>query len=106
MMRQATTSETRTERIRGRDLQRLRSYWFHAKPLCVICERANRVRLATELDHILPLHKGGTNDDANLQGLCTGCHADKTRKDLGWKDKPTIGIDGWPVEREKQKRKA
>lgn len=97
-MQQVTTSETRTERIRGRDLQRLRSYWFQAKPLCVTCERAGRVSWATELDHILPLHKGGTNDGANLQGLCAECHAEKTRIDLGWRKRVTIGVDGWPIE--------
>lgn len=31
-----------------------------------------------EVDHIIPLEQGGTNDLANLQGLCTSCHIYKT----------------------------
>jgi len=31
-----------------------------------------------EIDHIIPLEQGGTNDLANLQGLCDSCHIFKT----------------------------
>lgn len=31
-----------------------------------------------ELDHIIPLHLGGSNDCENLQLLCTDCHKTKT----------------------------
>lgn len=31
-----------------------------------------------ELDHITPLHRGGSNDCENLQLLCTDCHKTKT----------------------------
>ena len=34
-----------------------------------------------ELDHIVPLHIGGGNDDDNLQLLCPSCHLEKTRKE-------------------------
>ena len=41
-------------------------------------------RLATELDHIVPLCKGGNaTAESNLQGLCRDCHADKTAMDFG-----------------------
>ena len=33
----------------------------------------------TEVDHIRPLAKGGTNGPKNLQALCKGCHSKKTR---------------------------
>lgn len=33
---------------------------------------------ATEVDHITPLFRGGTNDDRNMQSLCHACHATKT----------------------------
>jgi len=87
-----------SHRIRGRALQKLRLYWFMAKPLCVACEQRGKVSMATELDHIVPLHKGGTNEEPNLQGLCSECHDEKTRKDLGWRERITIGSDGWPIE--------
>lgn len=31
-----------------------------------------------ELDHIKPLHLGGSNDYGNLQLLCVDCHGEKT----------------------------
>lgn len=31
-----------------------------------------------EVDHIIPLEQGGTNDMVNLQGLCNNCHIFKT----------------------------
>jgi len=36
---------------------------------------------ATEVDHILPISEGGTNDIGNLQALCETCHAAKTRNE-------------------------
>lgn len=32
-----------------------------------------------EVDHILPLSQGGTEDDSNLQSLCIECHDAKTK---------------------------
>jgi 5-methylcytosine-specific restriction endonuclease McrA len=34
-----------------------------------------------EVDHILPLYKGGNNDMHNLQALCRNCHGLKTIND-------------------------
>lgn len=83
-------------RIAGDRLQRLRKAHFQAQPLCVHCLRKDRARIATELDHIVALVNGGTNDPENFQGLCKWHHIEKTRADLGWKPKPKIGADGWP----------
>src|SRR3990167_939653 len=33
---------------------------------------------ATEVDHIVPVHQGGTGDDRNLVSLCESCHDKKT----------------------------
>lgn len=33
------------------------------------------------VDHITPLHFGGTNDRENLQCLCPNCHQEKTSKE-------------------------
>lgn len=83
----------------GRRLQVIRKRHFQEKPLCVMCEAAGRSTLAEELDHIVPLMAGGEDVPENRQGLCKPCHETKTRRDMGWKDKPDIGLDGWPVER-------
>ena len=40
---------------------------------CAMCGQP-----AAEVDHITPLTLGGTDDDANLQALCTPCHRTKT----------------------------
>ena len=34
-----------------------------------------------QLDHIIALANGGSNDLTNIQVLCIGCHADKTKKE-------------------------
>lgn len=39
--------------------------------------------LATEVDHIVPLSVGGTDDEDNLQSLCHSCHSRKTVKEDG-----------------------
>lgn len=49
--------------------------------LCLICRDAGRVTLATEIDHIIPLHLGGTDDSANLASVCKPCHLEKSRKE-------------------------
>jgi len=63
------------------------------EPVCMICG----VKPSVEVDHILPLCKGGTDLRDNLQGVCSACHDDKTRADLGIKKKVPIGMDGYPV---------
>ena len=67
-------------------------------PLCLKCAETGKIKAASEVDHILPLHKGGTDDDGNLQALCHDCHAEKTATEQGNRRKPEIGLDGWPVE--------
>jgi 5-methylcytosine-specific restriction protein A len=84
------------KRIRGEALQKLRRRIFREHPLCVSCQQIGKVREAKELDHIIPLFKGGSDDDDNLQGLCVECHRKKSAADLGIKYKPPIGVDGWP----------
>lgn len=69
------------ERIRGRASQRRRERLLSANPLCVVCERAGRIAAATELDHVVPLWKGGSEDDSNMQGLCSTCHAEKSARE-------------------------
>ena len=86
------------KRIRGRALQRTRDRIFTAAcGLCAECARQGLVKLASELDHIKPVARGGGNDDDNLQPLCDECHKDKTARDEGHRPRVTIGRDGWPV---------
>jgi 5-methylcytosine-specific restriction endonuclease McrA len=45
---------------------------------CAMC-REKKPLASLELDHIIPLSKGGINDIENLQLLCRGCHHQKDR---------------------------
>ena len=56
-------------RLRGRPLQRRNKRFLQDNPLCVMCEAEGRVSVAEEVDHIIPLFKGGVDEIGNLQGL-------------------------------------
>lgn len=46
------------------------------KWLCGMCN--NMMDYTYEIDHRIPLFKGGTNDINNLMALCRNCHGKKT----------------------------
>lgn len=80
--------ERRRQKERYRDNARERGYdaqWDKVSkmyrqdhPLCEKCG----VSLSQEVDHIVPLSKGGAKyDHDNLQALCKPCHTAKTLKD-------------------------
>jgi 5-methylcytosine-specific restriction endonuclease McrA len=50
--------------------------------LCQRCLRAGRDTVGCEVDHIVPLHKGGPDTDANKELLCVPCHLEKSREDM------------------------
>ena len=60
----------------GARWRRLRTMYIHQYPACVMCGRP-----ATDIDHILPRRRGGTDDPSNLQSLCASCHARKTNRE-------------------------
>jgi 5-methylcytosine-specific restriction protein A len=85
------------ERLRGRKAVERRKRWLELHPLCVECESKGRVTAATVPDHIVALVNGGEDNEGNLQSLCEDCHRIKTAKDLGHRERRTIGQDGWPT---------
>ena len=89
----------KTPRTRGRALQRLREQIFTRDcGLCQECKRQGRLTHAVELDHIQPLHKGGTDAASNLEALCVECHLTKTAADEGRTRRAATGLDGWPAD--------
>jgi 5-methylcytosine-specific restriction protein A len=86
------------KRLSGWKLQKIRHLRMMETPLCLHCQAKGIVKLGEELDHIVPISKGGTNDGSNLQMLCKQCHLTKTINDLGYRPKAKIGLDGWPQE--------
>jgi len=79
------TLTARSKRIKARDGYR-----------CQMCG-AVHIPEDMEVDHITPIFRGGSEDDDNLQSLCKPCHEDKTASDMGYRIKPQIGADGWPI---------
>lgn len=91
------TSRIATTRTRGRTWQRIRAQVLFDEPLCRACMACGRVTAAAEVDHIKPLHAGGTDARENLQALCASCHADKSAAELGHERREVVGLDGWPA---------
>lgn len=79
-------AERGTAAERGYDARwrRLRMMFLRANPICVECWRHGRVTPATEVHHIVPRSKGGTDDWDNLEALCKECHSRKTAAEGRW----------------------
>ena len=75
----------KTKRLRGRLGTEQRQRRLIASPLCRECAAYGFSRAAEEIDHIVPLARGGTDTDDNVQSLCKSCHKARTssmRKDI------------------------
>jgi len=64
----------------GAAWRKVREKFLTEHPYCadIFNVHGERKILATEVDHILALRKGGTNAYENLRGLCGLCHRRKT----------------------------
>ena len=90
------------ERIRGRRWMAIRNRIFIRDcGLCQECQRNGRITPGTQVDHIVALANGGSNDDSNMELLCADCHDRKTNADLGYQPRVITGLDGWPVPEER-----
>ena len=65
------------DRVYGPDWRRIRLQVLVEQPYCACGARA------TQVDHIISLKDGGTNDRANLVASCKPCHSRKTAKHDG-----------------------
>lgn len=74
--------------------QQFRNRFMRRNPLCAWCERQGVVRLADEMDHIVPVSEAPDRvwDLENLQGLCRECHEKKTADE---NRRPDPERDGW-----------
>lgn len=67
-----TISQKRKEKIRHR-----------AKYHCEYCKRSEEIMATNfEVDHIVPVSKGGTDDDDNLACACRDCNAHKSNREM------------------------
>ncbi|MFE0447331.1 HNH endonuclease [Streptomyces fungicidicus] len=53
------------------------------KPRCAHCPK-EFLPSGVEVDHIVPIHKGGQDTEDNVQVLCVSCHWVKTHADCGY----------------------
>ena len=88
----------RVARLGGWEWELKRRGQLRREPSCRRCLSVGVMRAAREVDHVVALHRGGTNGDDNLQSLCRECHRDKTAEDRGHRVRPRIGLDGLVVE--------
>ncbi len=66
--------------------------------MCRVCMARGRPTPATQVDHIVPKARGGTDDPSNLQAICEDCHKAKTNDDRTGRKAPVYGADGWREE--------
>ncbi|MBS7805775.1 HNH endonuclease [Rhizobiales bacterium TNE-4] len=58
------------------------AYFLQAKGHCAQCSLKITPGKRWDLDHVIPLSLGGSNDITNLQVLCQACHTQKTKSDV------------------------
>lgn len=77
------------QRFKGSTVARYGKSWYKLRQrilerdnyLCQSCLMQGRYVTATDVDHIVPVAHGGTDDESNLQSLCHECHKVKTAKE-------------------------
>lgn len=57
--------------------QKFRKDFIARHPICCRCQ----MRPTTDVDHIVPRSRGGSDDERNLQPLCGACHKSKTARE-------------------------
>ena len=60
---------------------KIRAIQLAKHPTCKDCERDNRITVASEVHHIVPISKGGTHAPSNLMSLCKSCHSKRTGRE-------------------------
>lgn len=58
----------------GKSWRKVRERYVKKHPLCEKCLKEGRYVPVKEVHHILPISKGGTNEESNLMSLCRSCH--------------------------------
>jgi len=57
-------------------------HFLKANGCCAQCSLQITPGKQWDLDHVIPLSLGGSNDTTNLQVLCQACHTQKTKSDV------------------------
>ncbi|MDY0207847.1 MAG: HNH endonuclease [Pseudomonas sp.] len=79
----AAPQQLNKRRLTGTTLQNKRAeLWLAARGKCKACGEVVATSGEYHLDHVVPLHQGGTDADDNLAILCIECHAGKTKAEM------------------------
>lgn len=81
-------------RLRGHAGVARRLRLWTKNPWCAMCGRLTNYPDGFQVDHIIPLHKGGPDEDGNLQILDLDCHDKKTLADMGLQERTEFKPDG------------
>jgi 5-methylcytosine-specific restriction protein A len=98
------STESRHKRGYGNDWDKLRKRILlrdNGLCQCQYCQGGKiKLTLASQVDHIIPKAKGGTDAESNLQAINAECHKRKTAEENGgtYRDRIKIGVDGWPID--------
>lgn len=81
------TGWKRTQQVKGNTTQRGYGYSWQKKRerilkrdayLCQPCLKKGFISPAKDVDHIINKESGGSDEEHNLQAICSCCHKDKT----------------------------
>jgi 5-methylcytosine-specific restriction protein A len=75
----------------------IRKWQLRRFPLCATCLEQGKTVVADEVDHILPIARGGGDDWDNLRSLCRECHLRLSIAQQGGKRRRGFGVDGLPL---------
>ena len=91
--------DQRQQRKRGRAGQRDRRRRLERTGgLCERCLEQGRTRLATRVDHTVPLALGGLDVDGNTRNLCEPCHIEVTAEQFDHAAQHRgVAVDGRPT---------
>ena len=64
----------------GQAWRKKRARIIERDPVCRVC----LVSWSKQVDHVIPKKLGGTDADANLQGICVTCHQEKSAKETAF----------------------
>lgn len=77
----AAARGTTKERGYAGNWPKLRAMVLREEPLCRNCLEEGKTTSASEVDHIIPKARGGSEYRINLQALCKPCHSAKTLRE-------------------------
>ena len=99
-VKQWRDGKTAAQRGYGHRWRKVREGYLRSNPICVICDKQNRVTAATVVDHIKP-HNGCQKlfwDKTNWQALCKTCHDSvKQSEEHRGASLPVFDADGYPL---------